>query len=161
MPMPARATRKGARGPGSLPVISLGVRGALATVLASLVARALRLDRPYWVELTAVVLVNETWRESMQKGVERVLATALGCVVGATGRIATAVLRVIDTGIGVGSRSSSRSSCRLAPPRRSARGTSLVMSAFITGDVRATFYPIPSGMKRDRGTDLASGRATR
>ena len=81
-PSPSRAQGGGRPTGIATGDLMLGVRGAVATVLASLLAHELHLARPYWVELTAVVLINETWRESMQKGIERVIATALGCVAG-------------------------------------------------------------------------------
>src|SRR4051812_40619233 len=60
----------------------MGIRAATATLASLLLTRWVILERPYWVILTAVILVNETWGESIHKAGQRLAMTALGCLVG-------------------------------------------------------------------------------
>jgi len=61
---------------------ALGLRAAAAALLAALAAWGMGLPRPYWVELTAVVLVDETVGDSARKAKQRLTMTALGCPLG-------------------------------------------------------------------------------
>src|SRR5579884_60514 len=62
--------------------IRTGLRAAVAVALASAVAHVFGLQRSYWVIMVAVVVLTETWGASVQKAVQRVTATAAGCVIG-------------------------------------------------------------------------------
>jgi uncharacterized membrane protein YccC len=58
------------------------LRAALVALAALLVSYAFKLERAYWVELSAVVLVNETLNESARKSGERFAMTLMGCGLG-------------------------------------------------------------------------------
>jgi len=62
--------------------IRTSLRAAVAVALASGVAHVFALGRSYWVIMVAVVVLAETWGASIQRAVQRVGATAAGCVVG-------------------------------------------------------------------------------
>ena len=61
----------------------MAARAAVAAALSLAVGHALSVPRAYWGVLVAVVLVNETWGESIRMAVERLGMTAAGCLVGA------------------------------------------------------------------------------
>src|SRR3954453_5861284 len=65
-----------------LPTTQMGVRAAAATLASLVLTRLVGLERPYWVILTSVLLVTETWGESIDKAAQRLAMTALGCLVG-------------------------------------------------------------------------------
>src|SRR4051812_15756266 len=65
-----------------LPTTRMGLRAAAATVASLLLTRLVVLERPYWVILTAVILVNDTWGESIRKSWLRLAMTVSGCLVG-------------------------------------------------------------------------------
>jgi hypothetical protein len=62
--------------------LELALCGAAASLVAGELGRALHVIRPYWVQLSAVVLLASSWRESAQKAIQRVTMTAIGCGVG-------------------------------------------------------------------------------
>ena len=60
----------------------MAIRAAAVAAAAVLVGRIPGLDRPYWIILTAVVLVYETAGESIKRAGQRLLMTLLGCLAG-------------------------------------------------------------------------------
>ena len=64
------------------PTTRLGIRAAAVALAAVLVARLSFLERPYWIVLTAVLLVYETAGESIKRSGQRLAMTALGCLTG-------------------------------------------------------------------------------
>jgi uncharacterized membrane protein YccC len=64
------------------PTTRLGLRAAAVALAAILVSQLPFLERSYWVIITAVLLVYETSGEGIQRALERIVTTALGCVVG-------------------------------------------------------------------------------
>ncbi len=64
------------------PSTRMAVRAAAVAAAAVLVGHLPGLDRPYWIILTAVVLVYETAGESIKLAGQRLLMTLLGCLAG-------------------------------------------------------------------------------
>lgn len=64
------------------PSTRLAIRGAAVAAAAVLVARLSFLERPYWIILTAVLLVYETAGESIKRSGQRLAMTFLGCLSG-------------------------------------------------------------------------------
>ena len=64
------------------PTTRLAIRAAAVATAAVLVARLSFLERPYWIVLTAVLLVYETAGESIKRSGQRLAMTALGCLTG-------------------------------------------------------------------------------
>ncbi len=60
----------------------LALQAAIAVTLALLIGAFFHFERSYWAVLTAVVLVSQTWGESIKKALERVVMTILGGCVG-------------------------------------------------------------------------------
>ncbi len=60
----------------------LAMRGAAAAAIAILITTVLSLQRPYWVIMIAVVLVNQTTGQSLRRSGERVAATLAGFAIG-------------------------------------------------------------------------------
>ena len=64
------------------PTTRLAIRASAVAAAAVLVARLSFLERPYWIILTAVLLVYETAGESIKRSGQRLAMTALGCLTG-------------------------------------------------------------------------------
>ena len=64
---------------GLLPTTKMAIRAAVAALGAVVVAQLLELPRAYWVVTAAVVLITETWGDSIRKVLQRLGMTALGC----------------------------------------------------------------------------------
>lgn len=62
--------------------VRTSLRAAVAVALATGVAYLFSLQRSYWVITVAVVVLAETWGASIQKALQRVMATAAGCIIG-------------------------------------------------------------------------------
>jgi uncharacterized membrane protein YccC len=60
----------------------LALRGAVAAAIAVSITTVLSLERPYWVIMIAVVLVNQTTGQSLRRSGERVAATVAGFAIG-------------------------------------------------------------------------------
>lgn len=65
-----------------LPSTRMGLQAATAVFIATLLGYTLPIERPYWAILTAMVLVSQTFGESIKKSFERILMTILGGIVG-------------------------------------------------------------------------------
>lgn len=65
-----------------------GLRAAAAAAIAIAASRLFSLPRSYWAILVAVVLVGETWGEGIQRALQRLGMTAVGCVAGALVHVA-------------------------------------------------------------------------
>ncbi len=65
-----------------LPSTRMGLQAAAAVFVATLLGYALPIERPYWAILTAMVLVSQTFGESIKKSFERILMTILGGIAG-------------------------------------------------------------------------------
>ncbi|APR77757.1 putative integral membrane protein [Minicystis rosea] len=68
----------------------MGLRAALAAALAVVLTRVFALPRSYWAILVAVVIVGQTWGDSVRLAVHRFGMTALGCFAGALIHVAVA-----------------------------------------------------------------------
>ncbi len=66
------------------PEVRLAIQGAIAISAALLVAETLDLHRPYWVVLTAYLLVAGSYGESTLKAIARVAGTVAGIIAGQT-----------------------------------------------------------------------------
>lgn len=64
------------------PSTRLAIQAAVAIAVASILGGILQFERSYWMVLTALLLVSQTWGESIKKSIERVLMTAVGGTVG-------------------------------------------------------------------------------
>jgi uncharacterized membrane protein YccC len=64
------------------PTTRMAVRAAAVAAGAVGVGRIWDFDRPYWIILTAVVLVYETAGESIKRSGQRLVMTVAGCLVG-------------------------------------------------------------------------------
>lgn len=64
------------------PTTRMAIRAAAAAALGSAITHLVELQRAYWLVISAVALVNETWGDSVRKAIQRLAMTALGCVVG-------------------------------------------------------------------------------
>lgn len=60
----------------------IAIQAAVAVTLAVLVSHLFELNRSYWAILTAMVLISQTWGESLKKAIERVLMTIVGGLAG-------------------------------------------------------------------------------
>lgn len=60
----------------------IAIQAAVAVSLAVLVSHLFELNRSYWAILTAMVLISQTWGESLKKAIERVLMTIVGGLAG-------------------------------------------------------------------------------
>jgi uncharacterized membrane protein YgaE (UPF0421/DUF939 family) len=60
----------------------MAARAAVAAALAEIVTWLIALPRSYWAVLVAVLLVNETWGESIRMALQRFGMTALGSAAG-------------------------------------------------------------------------------
>lgn len=60
----------------------LGMRAALAVIIALCICHIFGLQRAYWAVLTALALITQSWGESIQKAYTRFGMTIAGCVVG-------------------------------------------------------------------------------
>lgn len=68
--------------PARAPTHLMPVRAAVVAIAAIAVSHAFKVERAYWMELAAVVLVNETLNESARKSAERFGMTLGGCAIG-------------------------------------------------------------------------------
>lgn len=59
-----------------------GFQAATAVFLTLALQRIFNLDHAYWSTLTAVLMITQTFGESIKKSVERVSMTTFGCVIG-------------------------------------------------------------------------------
>ncbi len=57
-------------------------QAAIAIILALLIGNAFHLERPYWAVVTSLLLISQTWGESLKKALERVAMTILGGIIG-------------------------------------------------------------------------------
>ncbi len=64
------------------PTTRMAIRAMAVATAAALVARLSFLERPYWIILTAVLLVYETAGESIKRSGQRLGMTFLGCLAG-------------------------------------------------------------------------------
>lgn len=64
------------------PSTRMAIQAAVAVTIAILFGHFFQLERSYWAILTAMVLVSQTWGESIRKSVTRILMTAAGGVSG-------------------------------------------------------------------------------
>jgi hypothetical protein len=60
--------------------ILFACRAAAAVMVATLAARGLGLANDYWAPLTAVVVLKPRWRETWQRGAQRIVGTCVGAV---------------------------------------------------------------------------------
>ncbi len=60
----------------------IAIQAAVAVALAVIVSHLFELNRSYWAILTAMVLISQTWGESLKKAIERVLMTIVGGLAG-------------------------------------------------------------------------------
>ncbi len=63
-------------------VNTLAARGAIAAAVALVITEALTVQRPYWVVMIAVVLVNQTTGQSLRRSGERLATTLAGFALG-------------------------------------------------------------------------------
>lgn len=57
-------------------------QAAVAIVLAFLIGDIFHLERSYWAVLTSILLISQTWGESVKKALERVGMTIFGGIIG-------------------------------------------------------------------------------
>src|SRR5215813_8937436 len=67
--------------PGSAVAI-MSARGAIAAAVALAITTALAVQRPYWVIMIAVALVNQTTGQSLRRSGERIVITVAGFTAG-------------------------------------------------------------------------------
>ena len=60
----------------------LGLRAATAVTIIWLISHGLHLNHPYWAILTVLVLVSQSWGETIVKSWKRFAMTVIGCSVG-------------------------------------------------------------------------------
>lgn len=60
----------------------IAIQAAVAVGIAVIIGWIFKLERSYWAILTALILISQTWGESIKKSFERVLMTILGGIVG-------------------------------------------------------------------------------
>ena len=63
-------------------VTRTSLRAALAALLAIAASPLVTAQRPYWMILIAVVVVNDTWGSSLRKTWQRIGMTGAGCIAG-------------------------------------------------------------------------------
>lgn len=56
----------------------LGIQAAIAVILAEIIGHYSGLERSYWAVLTSVMLISQTWGDSIQKALHRVGMTIAG-----------------------------------------------------------------------------------
>ncbi len=83
-------------------VNTLAARGAIAAAVALVITTALTLQRPYWVIMIAVVLVNQTTGQSLRRSGERLAATFAGFALGWALQWITTPHRWVQIGIMMG-----------------------------------------------------------
>jgi uncharacterized membrane protein YccC len=64
------------------PTTRMALRAAAVATVAVAVARIPGIDRPYWIVLTAVMLIYETAGESIKRSGQRLAMTLTGCLTG-------------------------------------------------------------------------------
>jgi uncharacterized membrane protein YgaE (UPF0421/DUF939 family) len=64
------------------PSARLGTQAAIAIILAFTVAQLFGISRSYWALMTAMLLISQTWGESVRKAFTRAGMTILGGIVG-------------------------------------------------------------------------------
>jgi Fusaric acid resistance protein-like len=69
--------------PKMLPSTRLAIQVAMSAVIAVLLVDAISLERPYWVVLTATLVMVGTVGETLAKSIDRTLGTLLGLLAGA------------------------------------------------------------------------------
>lgn len=57
-------------------------QAAVSIILAFSIGKFFHLEKSYWAVLTCILLISQTWGESLKKALERVLMTTLGGIVG-------------------------------------------------------------------------------
>ncbi len=60
----------------------LAIQAATAVLLTILICEYFHLERSYWATLTSLLLISQTWGESIKKAFERVSMTILGGITG-------------------------------------------------------------------------------
>lgn len=60
----------------------MGIQAAVAIAIAEVISHSLHFERGYWITLTAMALITQTWGESVKRSFERVGMTILGGSVG-------------------------------------------------------------------------------
>lgn len=60
----------------------MGFQAAIAILIAELISWSMQLDRGYWITLSAMALITQTWGESIKRSLERVTMTILGGIFG-------------------------------------------------------------------------------
>ncbi len=60
----------------------LAIQASIAVMLAIIVSHSLNFERSYWAILTSMLLISQTWGESIKKSLERILMTILGGITG-------------------------------------------------------------------------------
>lgn len=60
----------------------LGVRAAIAVLIAWAISHGLGLDRPYWAILTSILLISQSWGETINRAWLRFAMTIVGCGLG-------------------------------------------------------------------------------
>lgn len=59
-------------------------QAAVSIILAFSIGNFFHLEKSYWAVLTCMLLISQTWGESLKKALERVMMTILGGIVGTT-----------------------------------------------------------------------------
>ncbi|WP_133130972.1 FUSC family protein [Legionella yabuuchiae] len=60
----------------------MGLQAAVAIAIAELISLNFKVERGYWITLTAMALTTQTWGESIKRSFERVGMTVLGGAAG-------------------------------------------------------------------------------
>lgn len=64
------------------PTTQLAVRAALAVALATVVTSVANLGHNWWAVMTTLLLISQSWGESIQRASKRFVMTVIGCSVG-------------------------------------------------------------------------------
>lgn len=65
-----------------MPSTRMAIQAALAVTIAILLGHWLQFERAYWAILTAMVLISQTWGESIRKSITRICMTIIGGITG-------------------------------------------------------------------------------
>lgn len=65
-----------------LPSTRMGLQAAVSIAIAAGLGYLLPIEKPYWALLTAMLLISQTWGESVKKSIERVSMTIAGGALG-------------------------------------------------------------------------------
>lgn len=60
----------------------LAIQASIAVMLAIIASHLLNFERSYWAILTSMLLISQTWGESIKKAFERILMTIIGGITG-------------------------------------------------------------------------------